>query len=158
MNNKKMKKIVLGIGNPIIGDDGVGFHVIEALEAESLPDGVTVTACDVSGFAILDYIVDHDEAIIIDAIQTVNGKPGHVYRLELNDLRVPKHTVSPHDVGLPTALELGTILKLNLPHKVSIIAIEIPKALEFSTKLSREVSDAVPAAVQLAKQILKETV
>jgi hydrogenase maturation protease len=151
-----MKKIVLGIGNPIIGDDGVGFHVIQALEAENLPGDVTITACDVSGFAILDFIVDHDEAIIIDAIQTKNGNPGDIYRLELNDLRVPKHTMSPHDVGLPVALELGKILKLNLPGKISIIAIEIPEALEFSTLLSSKVANAVPAVVQLTKKILQE--
>lgn len=152
-----MKKIILGIGNPIIGDDGVGFRTIEALQADPPPGDITMTACDVSGLAILDFIVDFDEAIIVDAIQTVNGKPGDVYRLEVNDLRVTKHTISPHDVDLPTALEIGKILELKLPEKISIIAVEIPDAYIFSMELTPEVFKAIPIAIQMAKDILCES-
>ena len=149
-----MKKIILGIGNPIIGDDGVGFHVIDELQRNPPPGDITITASDVSGFAILDYLVDYDEAIIVDAIQTVNGRPGEVYCLTLNDFRITKHTVSPHDVDLPTALEIGKILKLKLPGKISIIAIEIPDACEFSTELSAPVAEAVAKAVLIAREML----
>lgn len=151
-----MKKVVLGIGNPIIGDDGVAFHVMEALQADPPAGDVTLTSADVSGLAILDLIVDFDEAVIVDAIQTVNGMPGDVYRLMLDDFRVTKHTVSPHDVDLPTALDIGKLLKMKIPVKFSIVAIEIPDALEFSTQLSNRVTDAVPVAVKLVRQILAE--
>jgi len=151
-----MKKVVLGIGNPIIGDDGVAFHVIEALQADPPPGDIILTGADVSGLAILDLIVDFDEAVIVDAIQTVNGVPGDVYRLTLDDFRVTKHTVSPHDVDLPTALDLGKLLKMKLPAKISIVAIEIPTANEFSTQLSNRVADAVPVAVQMVREILAE--
>jgi len=151
-----MKKVVLGIGNPIIGDDGVAFHIIEALQSDPPPGDVTLTACDVSGLAILDLITEFDEAVIVDAIQTVKGTPGDIYRLEVNDFRVTKHTISPHDVDLPTALELGKILKIKLPTKVSIVAIEIPDAYEFSTVLTEPVAAAVPAAVQMTREILAE--
>jgi len=151
-----MKQEVLGIGNPIIGDDGVAFHVIEALQADPPPGDVTLTAADVSGLAILDLVTGFDEIIIVDAIQTVNGVPGDIYRLELDDFRVTKHTISPHDMDLPTALELGKILKLKLPAKISIVAIEIPDATEFSTKLSYAVADAVPKAVKMIRDILAE--
>lgn len=151
-----MKKIVLGIGNPIIGDDGVAFHVIENLQPDPPPGDVTLTACDVSGLAILDLITEYDEAVIVDAIQTVNGKPGEIYRLKVDDFRVTKHTISPHDVDLPTALEIGKILKIKLPSRISIVAIEIPDAYEFSTSLSGEVSAAVPLAAQMTRKILAE--
>ena len=151
-----MKQEVLGIGNPIIGDDGVAFHVIEALQSDPPPGDVTLTAADVSGLAILDLVTGFDEIIIVDAIQTVNGVPGDIYRLELDDFRVTKHTISPHDMDLPTALELGKILKLKLPAKISIVAIEIPDATEFSTKLSYAVADAVPKAVKMIRDILAE--
>ena len=151
-----MKKVVLGIGNSIIGDDGVAFHVIEALQENPPPGDVTLTANDVSGLAILDLIVDYDEVIIVDAIQTVNGIPGEIYRLALEDFRVTKHTISPHDVDLPTALEIGKILKINLPSKISIIAIEIPDAYVFSTVLTDAVSAAVTPAAQMARDILAE--
>jgi hydrogenase maturation protease len=151
-----MKKVVLGIGNSIIGDDGVAFHVIEALQENPPPGDVTLTANDVSGLAILDLIADYDEVIIVDAIQTVNGIPGEIYRLALDDFRVTKHTISPHDVDLPTALEIGKILKINLPSKISIIAIEIPDAYVFSTVLTDAVSAAVTPAAQMARDILAE--
>jgi hydrogenase maturation protease len=151
-----MKKVVLGIGNPIIGDDGVAFHVIEALQENPPTGDVTLTANDVSGLAILDLIADYNEVIIVDAIQTVNGIPGEIYRLKVDDFRVTKHTISPHDVDLPTALEIGKILKINLPSKISIIAIEIPDAYVFSTVLTDAVSAAVKPAVQMAREILAE--
>lgn len=151
-----MKKVVLGIGNSILGDDGVAFHVIESLESDPPPGDVTFTASDVSGLAILDLITDYDEAVIVDAIQTVNGTPGEIYRLEVSDFRVTKHTISPHDVDLPTALEIGKILKIKLPSKISIVAIEIPDAYEFSTILSETVAAAIPAAVQMTMDILAE--
>jgi hydrogenase maturation protease len=151
-----MKQVVLGIGNPIIGDDGVAFHVIEALQADPPPGDVTLTSADVSGLAILDLITGFDEVVIVDAIQTRNGIPGDIYRLGLEDFRVTKHTISPHDVDLPTALDIGKILKISLPTKISLVGIEIPDAYEFSTTLSHSVSDAVPRAVLMVKEILAE--
>jgi len=106
---------------------------------------------------ILDYIVDCDEVIIIDAIQTVNGQAGAIYRLALDDFRVTKHTPSAHDVDLPTALEIGKILNMKLPGKISIVAIEIPDAYEFSNDLTPSVQAAVPLAAQMVKDILAKS-
>jgi len=152
-----MKSIVLGIGNPIIGDDGVGFRVIEALEKDPPPGDVSLAACDVSGLAILDLIVDFDQAVLVDAIQTVNGIPGTVYRLELADFNTTKHTISPHDMDLPTALALGRKMDLKTPDKISIVAIEIPDAYIFSNDLTAPVQAAVPEAVSHVRQILAES-
>jgi hydrogenase maturation protease len=151
-----MRTIVLGIGNPIIGDDGVGFHVIEKLEEDPPEGDVTLTACDVSGLAILDLIVDFDRAVIVDAIQTAKGTPGQIYRLDVKDFMVTKHTISPHDVDLPTALDIGKMLELKIPGKIDIIGVEIPDALEFSTRLSDAVLEAVPRAVKMVREILAE--
>jgi hydrogenase maturation protease len=152
-----MKRLVLGIGNPIIGDDGAGFRVIAALESDPPLGDITLTASDVSGFAILDYIVDCDEVVIVDAIQTVNGRAGDIYRLALDDFRVTKHTPSAHDVDLPTALEIGKILNMHLPRKISIVAIEIPDAYEFSNDLTPPIQAAVSLAVRMVKAILAES-
>ncbi len=149
-----MKKLVLGIGNPILGDDGVGFHVIEALAANPPPGDITFSAIDASGLALLDQVVDYDEVVIVDAIMSEGGKPGAVYRLGLDNFRPSKHTISPHDTDLPTALELGKLMKLKIPEKLSIVAIEIPAVYEFSQELSEKVAGAVPQAVMLVKEIL----
>ena len=151
-----MKKLVLGIGNAILGDDGVGFHVVESLEAEPPPGDVSFNAIDATGLALLDQVVDYDEVVIVDAIMTEGGAPGTVYRLGLDHFRPSKHTISPHDTDLPTALELGKLMKLKIPAKISIVAIEIPAVYEFSQELSPAVSAAVTGAAKLVREILNE--
>jgi len=150
-----MKRLVLGIGNPILGDDGVGFHVVEALKADPPPGEITFDCVDASGFALLDHVVDYDRVVIVDAIMTVGGKPGKVYRLGLDHFRPSKHTISPHDTDLPTALQIGATMKLKIPEKIDIVAVEIPPVYEFSQELSSEVAAAVPEAAELVRQILK---
>jgi hydrogenase maturation protease len=150
-----MKILVLGIGNPILGDDGVGFHVVEALQSDPPPGDITFECVDASGFALLDYVVNYDRVVIVDAIMTVDGKPGQVYRLGLDNFRPSKHTISPHDTDLPTALHLGATMKLSLPEKIDIVAVEIPPVYEFSQSLSDKVAKAVPKAAKMVRQILK---
>jgi hydrogenase maturation protease len=151
-----MKRLVLGIGNPILGDDGVGFHVVEALQADPPHGDITFECVDASGFALLDHVVDFDRVIIVDAIMTVGGKIGSVYRLGLDNFRPSKHTISPHDTDLPTALQLGATMKLKIPQKIDIVAVEIPPVYEFSQDLSAEVEGAVQKAAELVRQILSE--
>jgi hydrogenase maturation protease len=149
-----MKILVLGIGNPILGDDGVGFHVVESLQSDPPPGDITFECVDASGFALLDYVVNYDHVVIVDAIMTAGGKPGTVYRLGLDNFRPSKHTISPHDTDLPTALHLGATMKLKLPEQIDIVAVEIPPVYEFSQSLSAEVAGAVPAAVRLVKELI----
>jgi len=150
-----MKSLVLGIGNPILGDDGVGFHVVEALQSDPPPGDITFECVDASGFALLDYVVNYDRVIIVDAIMTAGGKTGSVYRLGLDNFRPSKHTISPHDTDLPTALQIGATMKLNVPGRIDIVAVEIPPVYEFSQELSDKVSKAVPKAAGMVRQILK---
>ena len=149
-----MKRLVLGIGNPILGDDGIGFHVVEALQADPPPGNITFECVDASGFALLDYVVDYDRVIIVDAIMTVGGVIGSVYRLGLDNFRPSKHTISPHDTDLPTALQIGATMKLKLPQKIDIVAVEIPPVYEFSQELSDKVAKAVPEAAKLVKELI----
>jgi hydrogenase maturation protease len=151
-----MKTLVLGIGNPILGDDGVGFHIVEALQANPPADDVYFECVDASGFALLDYIVDYDRVVIVDAIMTVGGKPGTVYLLGLDNFRPSKHTISPHDTDLPTALKIGATMKLRIPGKIDIVAVEIPPVYEFSQELSAEVAEAVPEAAGMVRDILSD--
>jgi hydrogenase maturation protease len=149
-----MKILVLGIGNPILGDDGVGFHVVEALQSDPPAGDITFECVDASGFALLDYVVDYDRVVIVDAIMTAGGKPGKVYRLGLDNFKPSKHTISPHDTDLPTALHLGATMKLKLPERIDIVAVEIPPVYEFSQQLSDKVAKAVPEAARMVKELI----
>jgi len=144
-----LKTLVLGLGNPILSDDGVGIKVAEELGKELRDPQVTIaTACE-GGLSLLDSIVGYDQVIIIDAIQTQEGKVGQIYRLEPPDFSFARHLSSPHSTNLVTALELGRILNMAMPQKITIFAIEVEDVTNFSEKCTPEVERAIPEALMM---------
>ena len=99
-----MKTLILGLGNPILSDDGVGVRVAWVLEGRLNEAEVTVMETSMAGLNLLDLLVNFDRAIIIDAIQTVGGKAGQIYRLEPEVFDATRHAATPHDVNFATAL------------------------------------------------------
>ena len=144
-----MKTLILGLGNPILSDDGVGIKVAQEIGKDIKDDQVTVTEETGAGLSILDSIIGYDQVIIIDAIQTKGGEAGQIYRLEPDDLSFAKHLSSPHQVNLVTALELGKKLGLSMPLKVTIFAIEAKDVINFSEKCTPEVERAIPEVVKM---------
>jgi len=149
-----MKTLILGMGNPILSDDGVGLRVARALEGRLNQQEITVTETSVSGLNLLDLLVNFDRAIIIDAIQTVGGNGGEIYRLEPEAFDTTRHTASPHDVNFATALELGNKLGLALPQQIIIFAIEVEDVTTFSEECTPEVERAIPVCVERVIQEL----
>lgn len=145
--------MVLGLGNLILSDDGVGFQVVEQLKARLNQPEITLMEADVSGLGLLDLLVGYDRAIIIDAIQTEGGKAGEVYHLGIDGFAASRRGVSPHDVDLATALELGKRLGLDLPQQIAIIAIEVADVITFREGCTPEVERAIPLA---AKAVIEE--
>jgi hydrogenase maturation protease len=155
-----MKTIVVGLGNPILTDDGVGVKVayeVEAMLGEDIPDKLTITEASVGGLRLMELLEGYDRAIIIDAIQTNNGhQPGTITTLSLDDLRnisPTQHSASAHDTSLVTALDMGCRMGLSLPSKVSIYAIEVENILEFNEEPTPKVADAIPI---VAEAVIKE--
>jgi hydrogenase maturation protease len=150
-----MKTMVLGLGNPIFGDDGVGLRVADELKQQVKNPDITIEAAELAGLDMLETLSGFDRVIIIDAIET-GGPTGKVLHLVPEDLKSTVHTSTPHDVNFSTALELGERIGIKLPSKIDIVAIEIPPAVAFSEKLSPEVEKAVPEAVRAVLQLLKK--
>ena len=147
-----MKTLVLGLGNPILSDDAVGIRVVEELEGKVDQKEVTLVETTVAGLDLLGFLTGYDRAIIIDAIQTVGGQAGRIYRLDPEALDFTRHAASPHDVNLATALELGKRLELSLPQQIIIFAIEVADASTFSEECTPEVRRAIPACVEMIIQ------
>jgi hydrogenase maturation protease len=148
-----VRTLVLGVGNPILSDDGVGIHVARALKEKSLA-GVTVEELAASGLELLDVVVGYDEVIIIDAIQTKGGKPGDFYELEEKDFEKSIHGSSPHGINIATALALGRkIVPMKMPKRVLFIAVEAEDIVNVSEKLTEKVQAAVP---KILDRILKD--
>lgn len=144
-----MKTLVLGLGNPVCSDDGVGFHIARALENRVNPQEVTVTQDSVAGLDFLDLLIGYKQAIIIDAIQTKEGKAGQVYHLEPGAFNATQHTITPHDVTFFTALELGRRLGLSLPEEIHIYAIEVEDISTFSEECTDRVRKVIPLVVDM---------
>lgn len=147
-----MKTIILGLGNPILSDDGVGVWVARALEGRLNQPDVTVMETSVAGLDFLELLVGYDRAIIIDAIQTNAGKAGQVYRFEPEAFNATRHAATPHDVNFATALELGNRLSLALPQQIIIFAIEVEDVTTFSEECTPKVRGAIPVCVEMIIQ------
>ena len=144
-----MKTLVLGLGNPILCDDGVGLRVARAVEGKLNRQDVTVAEASIASLDLLDLIVDFDRAIIIDAIRTRDGKAGQIYRLEPTVFNDTRHAAPPHGLNLATALELGNRLGLAVPHEIVIFAIEVENVTSFGEECTPEVERAIPAVAEM---------
>lgn len=150
-----MKTLVLGLGNPILSDDGVGIRVARALEGRLHQQEITVTETSMGGLNLVDLLTGYDKAIIIDAIQTVGGKAGQIYRLKPGAFDATRYASTPHDVNFATALELGNRLGLALPKQIDIFAIEVADASTFSEECTPEIRQTIPVCVEMIIQELK---
>lgn len=138
--------LIIGIGNTLRGDDGVGPAVIAALEARGLA-GAQLIACQGDGPWLLDVWKHAGRVVIIDAV-TSGGKPGAVYRFDAHRQALPTDLSfsSTHAFGVAEAIELARVLE-QLPPQVVIYAIE-GKHFSIGTRLSPEVERALDEVVE----------
>jgi hydrogenase maturation protease len=142
--------LVLGLGNPILTDDGVGVKVAERVRDALPPDApVTVTEVSVGGLTLMEAMVGYDRVILVDAMQREGLAPGAVERLTLDDLRAispTQHSASPHDANLVTALETGRRMGLHLPEEIVIYGVGVVNVLDFGDAPTPAVAAAIPVA------------
>lgn len=147
--NGKKKTLILGLGNPILSDDGIGPWVARELEGRLDRPGVTVIETSMAGLSLLDLLSGYDRAIIVDAIQSSGGKPGQIYRLYPELLGTSCQAACLHRLDLPTALELGRRLGMALPQEIVLYAIEAADLSTFSEECTPEVKRAIPLCAQM---------
>jgi hydrogenase maturation protease len=151
-----MRILILGIGNLLRSDDGVGLHIIEALRKEKVKGNVDL--CEgLSGLDILDAIKGYRRIIIVDAIQT-GGEPGTIYKYSLEDFK-DKHTIHSYSTHLNmdfhTMLELGEkLFPGEIPEDIIVIAIEAEDVTTISDICTPKVGKAIPEAVDMIKGLI----
>ncbi len=154
--------IVIGLGNPILGDDGVGVIVARGLQdlSQERP-GIKFREACVGGLRLIEMMSGFRRAIIIDAYQGPLVGAGEVRRLSMRDLRglgPVQPGASPHDASLPTAYDALKALGLELPDEelVAVYAVGANDVDVFSTELSPPVAAAVPAVRRMVLEELSE--
>ena len=144
-----MKTLVLGLGNPILTDDGVGVHVARVLkEAVGNRSDMEIAEVSVGGLRLLEAMTGYERVILIDAIQTREGRVGEVYRLAPADFQRCLHVSSSHDLDFGTALELGKQMGFSMPREIVIFAVEVEDVLTFGEQCTIQVQAAIPSVVE----------
>jgi len=162
-----MKTLIIGLGNPILGDDGVGWVVAEKVQAaladpqSGIPDpqSVEVDCASLGGLSLMERLTGAERVILVDAIFTGTQPVGTVRRFlldELPDLSAG-HSASAHDTSLRNALQVGRDMQVPLPddENVIIVTVEAQAVYDFSQELSPAVAAAVPLALQQVLELLR---
>jgi len=175
------RTIVIGLGNPLLGDDGVGWRVADRVEellrarsagagstgsTGSAAGGVTtangatgdveVERLGVGGLALMERLTGFDAAVFVDAAEFRDRPIGEVRARPLAELEEygPGHLDSAHDASLTAALALGHRLGAHLPARIEVVTIQVRSNDVFGDELSPEVAAAVPAAVAVVMGLL----
>ena len=142
---------VIGVGNLLMGDEGLGVLAARALR-ERAPAGVRVIEAGGVGIHLLGEIEDASRLLLLDCIDA-DRPPGEVLRLSGPELPPPSATpLSPHELGLPDLLTLAT-LHGKPPEEVVVLGIQ-PARIEPGAELSLEVASALPRLVREARDLL----
>lgn len=146
---KEKSVIVVGLGNKVLGDDGIGVRLTNDLEMMMKPDEITFLTSENGGLEMIDLLRDHHKAFIIDGIRTPDGNPGDIYFMDSRDFMETLHISSWHDVDFRTALKLAGKIDMRMPEKISIIAVEIMEDRVFSETLTEPLREKYDDILQL---------
>ena len=144
--------LILGLGNPLLGDEGIGVRVVEELKGRELPDGVVVHEGGTAGLGLIGLMEGYQRVIIVDAAD-MGQPPGHVVRFTPSEVqfKTAEAPLSLHQIGLGEALAVAEALEM-APAELIIIGVQ-PSRLEMGVGLSPEVEGAIP---QIVRMVLDE--
>jgi hydrogenase maturation protease len=147
------KIVILGVGNLLLSDEGVGVHVANELMKMSLPPEISVVEGGTDGFGLLNIIKEADRLIVIDAVRG-DAAPGSIYRFDVGEVRnCPSgFKTSVHQIGILEVLDLSELIG-KTPY-TTIIGVE-PKSLEMGMELSPEIKAKIPRVIELIMDELK---
>ena len=148
-----MKTVVLGMGNELLSDDGVGIEVARRLRQVVHDPDVEVKETGLAGLELIDLLAGFDRAIIVDSIAT-GAEAGTVHILSPADLDsgVPPSTL--HHVNLPTVLAMAGRLGIRMPDDVRVFAVEARDVSTFGGGCCAEVQAAATRLVETIVQNL----
>ena len=147
----------MGVGNPILGDDGVGIYVAKKVEAlVGQKPGLHVKTASTGGLRLLEEMFGYDRVILVDGIVS-DGNVGRTRKLSPADFSDTLHYSSAHDLNFATALEMGeSISPDEMPSQIEIYTVEIQRTTMFSEGLSPAVKEAADRLSQEISESLKQ--
>lgn len=144
---EKNKILVLGIGNVLLGDEGVGVHVVQELEKYEMPSHVTVLDGGTGGFHLLNWLQEYQKIIMVDA--TLDGKPeGSIGIVKPRFSNEFPRTLSSHDIGLKDLIESASLLG-DLP-EIILFTVSVCPEQSLTMELSAIISES---AAKISREI-----
>ena len=143
--------MVIGVGNSIQMDDGIGIHVLNELKKYDLPEEAELFDGGTLGIDLMPYIEGREKLIFIDSVKA-DEKPGTIFKFEPDDLNyddAPKTSV--HQIGLIDSLQMISMIG-KAPEKIVIFGVQ-PKTIDWGEELSPELKLSIP---KLIPHLLKE--
>lgn len=149
--DKETTILILGVGNLLLKDEGIGIHVIQALEKEILPPDVTLMDGGTGGLHLISWIQDYDRIIMIDATLD-NNPPGTIRQLHPRFASDFPPLMSAHEIGLRDMIE-AMILTGKLP-EIELIVVTVADISEVGMDLSPAVEASIPEIIRKIKEII----
>ncbi|MBN2174039.1 MAG: hydrogenase maturation protease [Bacteroidales bacterium] len=150
---KTKRILILGMGNILLGDEGVGVRAVEYLEKQKLPDYVDLLDGGTGGFTLLPELLKYEEVILIDATLDDNP-PGSIRVIKPKFASDFPKAMSTHDIGLKDLIESASILE-KLP-ELHLIVVTIKDIQPMDLHLSTEIEKKLPGVYQTVLKILNE--
>ncbi|MGQ9916235.1 MAG: hydrogenase maturation protease [Bryobacteraceae bacterium] len=147
----QVKTLIAGVGNLLLGDEGIGVHAVRKLREQGLPEGADAVDAGTALGDLLNELGRYERLILVDAVRG-GVRPGQLYRLEVycgDALQGALRPVSLHEFGVAEALEQARALGI-LPQRVVLLGME-PARIEPGMDLSAEAARALPALVELVR-------
>ncbi len=156
MSDRRKKEIIIvGIGNPILRDDGAGIYAARMIKGflKDL-DGFNVEVVETTeaGLELIEIMEGYEEGILIDSIKTPESNLGTIYKLKVDELN-KRDPLNVHLMDLMTALEWGKRIGVKLPEALSIYAIGVLDNSTFGEEMTPEVYQKLP---DLAHRVIKD--
>jgi hydrogenase maturation protease len=145
--------LILGIGNPLMTDEGVGVRVAELLmNSYELPDGVEVVDAGTMGLGIINLFRDRDLVLVVDAVDNTGYEPGTVVILTPEEMAPSQVMHSLHDTRFVNVLEAAAMTGVE-PDAICV-GVQVGSMEQWVTELTPAVEAALPAAVEAVMEIL----
>ena len=153
--DEQKKTVILGVGNLLLSDEGVGVHVINKMMDMQFPPYIELIEGGVDGLRLMNLVVGVDRLIVIDAVKG-GGSPGSIYKFRSEEFATHADTskMSVHQIGILEVIRLSGLVG-KLP-ETTIIGVE-PKSVGMGMELTPEIQSKVPRIIKLVLDELKNS-
>lgn len=158
MQKKQSKILILGIGNILLKDEGVGIKIVEELKKIKLPKNVEVQDGATLGLSLLNFLGNYDKVIVVDAVK--GGKePGTIYKFDLyefiDNVDCPFSLSSMHDFDFIYVIKKIGREFYKLPEKMLVIGVE-PEKVEVGLELTEKIRNTIPKVIEVVLEEIDE--